>query len=263
MMRVTLHNIARCFLLMLLIMVPACDQEEKPQTEAEKTPELSQEEIVRRVSYSIGIRAGERLREVDAPLDLEVAIRGIQDVLADAPLLLTEMQLDMAMDLYKRKDAELAAKNDERIWEFQANRIEPYEGEAEANLKKGKEFLEANAKKEGVMSLENGLQYKVLESGDGDSPGPYDTVKVHYIGRFIDGEEFDNSYKRGKPTRLQVHRVIKGWQQALTMMQEGDKWMVYVPTELAYGEQGMQGSYPNAALVFEIKLVKVIPSETD
>ena len=123
---------------------------------------------------------------------------------------------------------------------------------------KGETFLQENAKKEGVKTLPSGLQYKSVKQGDGKSPKATDTVSVHYRGTLIDGTEFDSSYKRNEPAEFPVNRVIKGWTEALQLMKEGDKWMLYIPSALAYGERGAGGLIgPNEALVFEVELLKV------
>lgn len=119
-------------------------------------------------------------------------------------------------------------------------------------------FLEENAKKEGVVVTDSGLQYKVLESGEGNTPTASDTVSVHYEGRFINGDVFDSSIERGVPTEFGVTQVIKGWVEALQLMKEGDKWEIYVPSNLAYGEGGMPpriGS--NEDLIFQIELLGI------
>lgn len=123
----------------------------------------------------------------------------------------------------------------------------------------GEEFLKENAKKEGVKTLEKGLQYKVLREGAGKSPAATDTVEVHYRGTLIDGTEFDSSYKRGQTTSFPVNRVIPGWTMALQKMKEGDKWMLFIPSDLAYRARGTPGGPigPNQALIFEVELIKV------
>jgi FKBP-type peptidyl-prolyl cis-trans isomerase len=123
---------------------------------------------------------------------------------------------------------------------------------------KGEDFLKENAKKEGVKTLEDGLQYKVLKEGSGKSPAATDTVEVNYRGTLIDGTEFDSSYKRGETASFPVNRVIKGWTMALQKMKEGSKWMLYIPPTLAYGDRGAGGLIgPNETLVFEVELIKV------
>lgn len=130
---------------------------------------------------------------------------------------------------------------------------------AEASLKKGKEFLEANAKKEGVKTTESGLQYKVEKEGNGAMPADTSTVSVNYKGTLIDGTEFDSSYKNGKPVEFPVNRVIPGWTEALQLMKAGSKYTLYIPSELAYGERGTQGAIgPNEVLIFEVELLEIV-----
>lgn len=119
-------------------------------------------------------------------------------------------------------------------------------------------WLKENAEKEGVKSLQGGVQYKVLESGEGASPEASDTVRVHYTGRLTNGEVFDSSVERGEPATFQVGQVIKGWQMALQEMKVGGKWMLYIPPELAYGERGAPPRIgPNEILVFEVELLAI------
>ena len=124
--------------------------------------------------------------------------------------------------------------------------------DGEKNLKDGEAFLAANAKKEGVKTLPSGLQYKVLKSGSGKTPKATDTVKTHYHGTLIDGTVFDSSVERGEPVEFPVNGVIPGWTEALQLMKEGDKWQLFVPAKLAYGERGAGGKIgPNSTLIFE------------
>ncbi len=122
---------------------------------------------------------------------------------------------------------------------------------------RSEEFLKENAKKEGVKTLPDGLQYKVLKEGAGKTPSGSDVVSVHYRGTLVDGTEFDSSYKRGQPIEFPVNGVIKGWTEALQLMKEGSKWMLFIPSKLAYGERGVGPIGPNEALIFEVELLKV------
>ena len=126
------------------------------------------------------------------------------------------------------------------------------------NIDAGKEFLAQNAKKEGVVALESGLQYKILTSGNGASPKETDTVTTHYHGTLLDGTIFDSSVQRGEPASFGINQVIKGWTEALQLMKEGDKWQLFIPHDLAYGERGAGGAIqPYATLIFEVELIKV------
>ncbi len=130
---------------------------------------------------------------------------------------------------------------------------------AQANIEIGKKFLEENATKDSVVVLENGLQYKVLAAGTGATPTVDDKVKCNYEGRLIDGTVFDSSYKRNQPATFPLNGVIKGWTEILQLMKEGDKWQVYIPSELAYGERGAGDNIaPNETLIFDIELLEVI-----
>jgi FKBP-type peptidyl-prolyl cis-trans isomerase FklB len=133
---------------------------------------------------------------------------------------------------------------------------------AEKNRKDGEAFLAENKAKEGVVTLESGLQYKILKAGDGDKPTLKDTVIVEYSGHFIDGTEFSSSRTRGQPGIFPVAKAIKGWQQAMQLMPAGSKWQLFVPAHLAYGERGAgRVIRPNSTLIFETELVSIKPPE--
>ena len=128
----------------------------------------------------------------------------------------------------------------------------------EKNKEEGITFLNTNKEREGVTSLDNGIQYEIISSGEGsENPSANDEVTVHYKGTLIDGTEFDSSYARQQPMQFQLNRVIKGWQEILKVMTIGDKWKVYIPSELAYGEKGPRNIGPNATLIFEIELLDI------
>ena len=130
---------------------------------------------------------------------------------------------------------------------------------AEANIAVGEKFLEDNKGKEGVVTTESGLQYKILTAGTGAIPTKEQQVKVHYRGTTIDGKEFDSSYKSGKPATFLPTRVIKGWTEALQMMPVGSKWELYIPSALAYGPRGAGANIgPNSTLIFEVELLEIV-----
>lgn len=131
--------------------------------------------------------------------------------------------------------------------------------QGEVNRKNGEAFLTENAKREGIKVTESGLQYEVLESGKGDSPKASDNVEVHYTGKLIDGTVFDSSVERGVPASFGVTQVIPGWVEALQLMHEGDKWRLYIPSDLAYGPNGAGGVIgPNMTLIFDVEFLRVI-----
>ena len=128
----------------------------------------------------------------------------------------------------------------------------------EENKKQEEAFLSENKKKEGVHTLESGLQYKVIKEGSGNKPTLYDKVTVNYRGTLIDGTEFDSSYKRNQPATFAVNGVIPGWSEALPLMKTGSKWQLFIPSKLAYGEAGAGGVIPpNAMLIFEVELLSI------
>ena len=130
---------------------------------------------------------------------------------------------------------------------------------AETNKQAGKEFLAENAKRSGVVVLPSGLQYEVLAEGKGRKPKVTDKVQCHYHGTLIDGQVFDSSIQRVTPAVFGVNQVIPGWVEALQLMPEGSRWKLYIPSDLAYGEQGAGGSIPaNATLIFEVELIKIL-----
>ncbi|MDJ0956224.1 MAG: FKBP-type peptidyl-prolyl cis-trans isomerase [Arenicellales bacterium] len=192
-----------------------------------------------RLSYTIGVSIAERVRQ-NMDLDVDALTQAIRDVLTGNELKLTPEQMQAAMNEERKKLEEiqlaLAAKNKEA----------------------GDQFLSMNGQKEGVIQTDSGLQYEIIEEGTGEKPALTDTVVVHYRGTLIDGTEFDSSYRRNTPATFQVNGVIQGWQEGLQLMPAGSKWKLYVPSHLAYGEQGAGGSIgPNETLIFEVELREI------
>lgn len=195
------------------------------------------------VSYSIGIDIGKNLKRQEIEIEPNVLLQGLMDAQSDTSKL-TDEEMMVVMTNFQK---EMREKQQNK------NNIAAEENKAEAEA-----FFAENKNKEGVITLESGLQYKVLKSGSGKSPKLSSSVEAHYSGRLLDGTEFDSSYKRGKPFTASVTGVIKGWTEILQLMKEGDKWEVYIPSELAYGERGSGPIIgPNAALIFEMELIKV------
>lgn len=128
---------------------------------------------------------------------------------------------------------------------------------ATQQMEQGNQFLEENAKKEGVISLPSGLQYEILEAGSGPVPEGTSRVTVHYEGRLIDGSVFDSSYRRNQTATFGVRQVISGWTEALQLMPQGSKWRLYIPSELGYGARGAGSIPPNAVLIFDVELLGI------
>lgn len=204
-----------------------------------------------RVSYLIGQSMGERLKNDQMDVDQELLIRGLRDALTGAKPALSEEEMQATVREFSaqqmKKDAEAAMAANPELKAL-----------AEKNTAEGTAFLAENGKKEGVVSLPSGLQYKVLTAGTGATPKINDTVQVHYSGKLLDGTVFDSSYERGQPAVFGVDQVIAGWTEALQKMKAGDKWEVYIPGDLAYGLRGSPPRIgPNALLTFTVELISV------
>jgi FKBP-type peptidyl-prolyl cis-trans isomerase FklB len=197
-----------------------------------------------KVSYSMGLDIGRMLKMQNVDVDLELVTRGFKDAYTGNQSLLTDEEMQEVLTNFKK--------------EFIAKQQELAKQQGEKNKKEGEIFLETNKKKEGVQTLPSGLQYKVLKAGAGKKPTATDTVTVHYRGTLIDGKEFDSSYRRGKPATFPVNGVIPGWTEALPLMEEGAKWELFIPSNLAYGERSAGGDIgPNATLIFEVELISI------
>jgi FKBP-type peptidyl-prolyl cis-trans isomerase FklB len=195
-------------------------------------------------SYAVGLEMGKRLKAQFSELDPELISRGLKDALGGDKPLFAEEEL---------KSALAAAQYD-----VQAKRVQAQKELAEKNKNDGETFLASNKAKEGVVTLDSGLQYKVLKAGEGHKPTLDDTVVCHYRGTLVDGTEFDSSYKRQRPATFALKRVIRGWRDALQLMPTGSKWQIFVPAGLAYGPKGARGTIgPNATLVFDVELLSI------
>jgi len=202
-----------------------------------------------KASYCLGLEAGKGLKNQFADLDLNALSQGFQDALTNVPPQLTPEEIRTVI-MALRQQVEIQQR------QFIAKL-------AQENKKAGEAFLTENKSKEGVKALPSGLQYKILKSGTGPSPTLLDTVTAHYKGSFIDGRVFESSYERGQPQVFPLNRVIPGWSEALQLMKVGDKWQIFIPAYLAYGEGGFgQEIGPNMTLVFEMELLGINPQQT-
>lgn len=160
-------------------------------------------------------------------------------------------------DIFTGKEPRLTPEMANKI--LQAFMEKQQSGEGKVNLEEGLKFLAENREKEGIIETASGLQYQVLEEGEGEKPSPSDQVKCHYHGTLIDGTVFDSSIQRGEPATFPVNGVIQGWVEALQMMTTGSKWRLYVPSDLAYGDRGAGGAIgPNTTLIFEVELLEIV-----
>jgi FKBP-type peptidyl-prolyl cis-trans isomerase FklB len=218
------------FLVGTLLLVNQVPAEEKLMLKSEKE----------KMSYIIGMDVGKNLKTQPVDIDLNIVIRGIKDAFLAGKPLLTEQEVQEAIAV------------------FQKEMMEKQQALTEKARKEREAFLGGDKKKEGIVTLPSGLQYKVIKPGIGRKPKLTDTVTVHYRSTLIDGTEFYNSYLRGQPETLAIKDALPGLMEALTLMQEGAKWLLFIPPELAYGERGGGGAIgPNAALIFEIELISI------
>jgi FKBP-type peptidyl-prolyl cis-trans isomerase FklB len=213
---------------------------------AQDKPALQDER--QKKSYSLGVDIANTLKRQGFEVDGALVAQGLKDALEGGKLLLTETEMKEAMGVLQR---ELMAKQQERT-----------KAQGEKSKAEGEAFLAENKKKEGVVVLPSGLQYKVITEGSGPQPKATDTVSVNYRGTLVDGTEFDSSIKRGQPATFNVNGVIPGWTEALQLMREGSKWQLFIPPNLGYGERGAGGAIgPNAVLIFDVELISINPQK--
>ena len=198
--------------------------------------------VSERYSYAMGVRLGQLLKDQGiGQLDSKAFAAAIDDVLLGRPLRLDAREMAAAIQAQQQAFARQRAQR------------------AQTNLEAGRAFLARNAADEGVVVLPSGLQYRVLDSGNGPRAKASDTVRVHYHGTLLDGSVFDSSVDRGQPAEFSLAAVIAGFRESISMMQVGDRWQVFVPSELAYGAEGAGNSIgPHETLIFEIQLLDIV-----
>ena len=232
-----LNNLSLAATLIAILLISACDQKTDGNYEADLSSQIDS------VSYAIGYQNGMLLdNEGLNDIDMENYLAGFNKALNSEEGVMSREELFAVINTYVQELSERRGSE---------------------NVEKGTAFLEENKEKEGVMVTESGLQYKVIEEGDGESPTAENIVRVHYEGKLIDGEVFDSSYDRGQPAEFPLSRVIPGWTEGVQLMKEGATYEFYIPSELAYGAQGPQGSPigPNETLIFKVELLEVKPAE--
>ncbi len=194
----------------------------------------------KKFSYLQGYKAGKLVTAENPGFDIKSFNMAMEDALNGKDPKLSEEEIRATVQAVQQKN------------------IANMKAAAEKNLKAGETYLEANKKKEGVKTTSSGLQYQIIKEGSGKKPTSNDSVTVHYRGTLINGEEFDSSYSRNKPSTFPVGGVVQGWQEALPMMKEGAKWEIIVPASLAYGTRGAPPNIgPNETLIFEIELLSI------
>ncbi|MCE5325206.1 MAG: FKBP-type peptidyl-prolyl cis-trans isomerase [Planctomycetaceae bacterium] len=215
-----------------------------PQTKAPATQPAAQPKVdMKQVSYIIGASMGRNMKQQGVELDVKAFNEGLQTGLSGGKPALTDEQMQKVMEDFQRV---MIAKQEETTTKLAAK-----------NLAEGQAFLAKNKTEPGVKVTASGLQYKIINEGTGPSPKPTDTVTVNYRGTFIDGTEFDSSFKRKEPATIPLDRVIRGWSEGLQLLKKGGKAMLYIPPNLAYGAQGQGPVGPNATLIFEVELLGI------
>jgi UDP-GlcNAc:undecaprenyl-phosphate/decaprenyl-phosphate GlcNAc-1-phosphate transferase len=197
-----------------------------------------------KVSYGIGVQVMRNFKQQGLEVDIDLIIKGMRDVLSGGKLLMTDEDLRKTM---------ISVQNELRLKQKQTRRMAVVD-----NKKEGDTFLAENKKKDGVVALPSGLQYKILKAGDGGRPTDADTVECHYQGTLINGSVFDSSDLGGQPAILEVKALIPGWREALKLMPVGSKWQLFIPPQLAYGDRGEGGIIgPNSTLILEVELLAI------
>lgn len=226
----------------LLAFILSCEKaEQQPNTTALQTDK-------EKISYAIGVNMAQSINEIKDEIDLSILQKGMTDKAQGNTLLVSDEEAHPLLQSFSEK---LMAREQEKSAKA-----------SQGNLEAGKAFLEQNKTKEGVITTESGLQYKVLKEGEGKSPVASDKVRVHYEGTKLDGTVFDSSYKRGEPATFPADQVIKGWTEGLQLMKVGGKYRLFIPADLAYGARGAgQEIGPNEALQFDVELLEVLDNE--
>ena len=196
-----------------------------------------------KASYGIGLNIGQGLVPMADRINLNSLARGLRDAMEEADPAVPQEELQQLLQTFQM--------------EMQQAQHQQMAAEAGENLAAADSFMTDNAEREGVQTTESGLQYEVLEAGDGATPGPNDDVTVHYRGTLTDGTQFDSSYDRDEPATFNVQGVIPGFSEGLQLMSVGSKYKLYIPPELGYGQQGTGPIPPNSALIFELELLEI------
>ncbi|MFL1405335.1 FKBP-type peptidyl-prolyl cis-trans isomerase [Marinobacter sp. M1N3S26] len=244
------YTVAAVALLIGTVSMGAYSEQSQPGESEQKTTVANEEQpffddLDDRYSYAYGAELAKNFKAEGVALDVDMLATAMREVFDGDEMKMSDGEIAATIEIYqrihnKKKDAERAV-------------------EAEKNEREGEAFLAENANKDGVVITESGLQYKVITEGDGDyNPTADDEVTVHYRGTYVDGTEFDSTYSRNEPYTVEVKRLIEGWAEALQLMSVGSRWELYIPSDIAYGEEGA-GQYvgPNAVLVFDVELLEI------
>jgi FKBP-type peptidyl-prolyl cis-trans isomerase FklB len=247
--------ISLCLILAVLALFPAAQETAAPpvpakpadQPEAKPSPYPN---LMDKISYVIGWTMGMNFRKDNIQINQDVLLTGLKDGIGNVPSVISEAEAREAMAAIQQQ--------------LQAKAMEEQKQLSGKNREAGTAFLEANKAKAGVQATASGLQYKVVTEGTGELPKDTDTVMVNYRGTLIDGKEFDSSYKRGEPAKFPVSGLIPGVSEALKLMKVGSKWEIYIPADLAYGDQQAGPDIgPGSTLIFELEMLSIVPPEVE
>ena len=229
----------RLFAVFIAAGLLGCQAQEKPEV-----VEVNLEDKEHKLSYALGLNFSDQLKkQLGMTIDVDVFVQGFKDGYSgESTLLSSDEALKILIEIEEEQRAQQMAEKNKMAAE---------------NKKAGEAFLAENMKKEGVMTLDSGLQYKVIKAGDGQKPKKTDAVVCHYRGTLLDGTQFDSSYDRGQPAQFRVDQLIPGWTEALQLMPAGSKWELYIPSYLAYGARQAGQISPNSTLVFELELLEI------
>lgn len=209
-----------------------------------------------RLSYAVAYEFREEIERSDFPFDLEAYLQGLQDAFGDDKPRLSLEEMARELQIYAAEIRYQREKAD------QALVMQRYGDLRLDKLSDQYRFLSQHMREDGVVTVQSGMQYKIIKEGTGSRPSRKDSVRVHFRGTLIDGSEYDSSYATGRPTVLPVARVVSGWSEALQMMREGAHWQIALPPSLAYGEYGDGDRVPpNAVLLIDIELIEVLEAE--
>jgi FKBP-type peptidyl-prolyl cis-trans isomerase FklB len=225
------------------VALTGCSNQEAQNTQEDAALETTDQKI----SYGMGLVLGQRMRNDLPDLEMDQFLQGFQHGNSgdESQARLSQEEIQEALMTYQQQ-----------LQEQQASKVEEL---ASKNKEAGETFLAENAEKEGVETTDSGLQYEVIEEGDGEKPAAEDSVKVHYTGELLSGEVFDSSRERGEPVTFKLEQVIPGWTEGLQLMPEGSRYKLYIPADLAYGQGGNQRIGPNETLIFDVELLEINP----
>ncbi len=231
----TRHNL---FLLSLMLLAGPALAQQSADALADKS----------KLSYAVGYDMGMNLKRQNIDLDVDQLIRAIRDTFSEAEPSVPREEMATILSALQQK--------------IRAEQLERFKQLSEENQRKSNAFLADNAQKSGVVSLPSGVQYRVIEEGEGARPKLADAVSIHFRGSKMDGWEFDSTFARAQPEIFKIEDItVPGWQEVLPLMREGATWRVYLPPEMAFGARGNPPIGPNEAVIFELKLVQINPPE--